>query len=494
MNITFAHLGREHLGLEYLSAVLKQDGHSVALAYDPGLFGPEDNVLYSRFLERRFSRRERVLGEIENSCPDLVGFTVYTTTFRWACDIAAEVKQRLGVPVVFGGIHASLVPSNVIEKPFVDYVIDGEGERALSELVRGIESGNIGDHLPNLYWKDGGEIRHRAKRAAVATLDDLPLPDKSLFERHVNYRDDYLTMANRGCVFNCSFCCESRINELYGKDYHRRRSVDGMMQELLEMKSCYGFREVNFFDPIFTTDKEWLREFMERFRAEIGVPFRCFGHASFTDEEVVKLLKLGGCYAVEFGFQTANDSVRRGALHRFETEKANQRAFDLCDSHDLPYDLDHMFSLPGETEEDLITAARYYGERKRLNRIKCHNLTYFPGLKIAEIGFEQGALTTADLAALGEGRVHDFFHEDGIADLEQKRMKRSFEKLYKLLPLIPRGVLEYLLRGGRYRAMRLIPGPLVALGQFLNGILKRDLRFTIYLRTITLRLWRHFSP
>ncbi|MDP7422986.1 MAG: hypothetical protein QGH40_13980, partial [bacterium] len=81
MKICFVHLGREHLGIEYLSSILKEAGHEVALAYDPGLFGTEDNVFYIPFLEKIFSRKEDVLALIERSAPDLVAFTVYTGTY-----------------------------------------------------------------------------------------------------------------------------------------------------------------------------------------------------------------------------------------------------------------------------------------------------------------------------------------------------------------------------------------------------------------------------
>jgi radical SAM superfamily enzyme YgiQ (UPF0313 family) len=492
MLITFAHLGREHLGLEYLSAVLKQAGHSVTLAYDCGLFGPEDNVLYSPTLERLFSRRERVIQAIEKSNPDLVGFTVYTGTFRWACDIASEVKRRLRVPIVFGGIHASLVPQKVIEKECVDYVVVGEGEYALLDLLDRLKSGARPDGIPNVWWKEGSEIRPSPVRPPIDDLDSLPLPDKGLFETDVNYRDDYLTMSTRGCLFRCSFCCESHVNRLYGNKFYRRRSPDGMLTELQEMKKRYGFREVNFFDPVFFIDKAWLREFLTAYRDRIGVPFRCFGHTTFMDDEVAGLLKEGGCYAIEFGFQTANESVRRNILGRSETEEANLRAFQTCDRFGIRYDLDHIFNLPEETEDDLIAAARYYGERKLLNRVKCHNLTYFPGLAIVKTALERGELSDADLVALEEGQIHDFFHEDGIRDLEKQRRKRCFAKLYKLLPLLPKRLLDALLERRRYLWMRFVPGPVVWVGQFLNGMLKRDLRFAIYLRYIALRLWRHF--
>ena len=128
MNITFVHLGRENLGIEYLSAAAKQAGHRVSLAMDPGLFGINDNVFYIPFLEKTFNQKSIVLRKIEKSNPDVVAFSVYTGTFTWAVDIAREVKRTLDVKTVFGGIHATLVPEIVIQEQSIDFLVVGEGE------------------------------------------------------------------------------------------------------------------------------------------------------------------------------------------------------------------------------------------------------------------------------------------------------------------------------------------------------------------------------
>ncbi len=135
MRITFVHLGREHLGIEYLSSIVKQDGHEVFLAYDPGLFGPEDNVFCIPFLERLFDQRRQVISMIRETSPDLIAFSVYTGTYQWACSIASEVRQSMNTPIVFGGTHATLVPETVIANDDIDFVIEGEGFQAFSGLV-----------------------------------------------------------------------------------------------------------------------------------------------------------------------------------------------------------------------------------------------------------------------------------------------------------------------------------------------------------------------
>lgn len=107
MRITFVHIGREHLGIEYLSSMLKQAGHQTFLAYDYGLFSNEDNVLNISFLEKIFSMKKKVINKINETQPDLVAFTAYTSTYPWACEMAKQIKKENRIKIVFGGIHAA---------------------------------------------------------------------------------------------------------------------------------------------------------------------------------------------------------------------------------------------------------------------------------------------------------------------------------------------------------------------------------------------------
>ncbi len=362
MRVTFVHLGRENLGIEYLSAVLKQAGHETCLALDQGLFGPNDNVLCLPRLEGWFSQDRRIIDKVVRSNPDLIAFSVYTNTYQWARQMAQTLRERVDAPIVFGGIHTTLVPDQVMQDPFVDFAVVGEGEDALVELAqRGAR--NCAD-IRNLWYRENGEVKSNDVRPPIENLDLLPLPDKGLFERDVNFGDDYLILTARGCRFSCSYCCESYLNRLYHRRYFRRRSVDSVMQELTTMHQRYRYREVMFNDSIFFTDKEWLADVLTRFKAEIGVPFRCFGQSRYMDEDIAGMLKEAGCYAIEYGVQTTNDTIRRAVLNRGDTMEHVRQAVRICDEFELSYDIDHMFGLPDESPADHADAARFYSSLK----------------------------------------------------------------------------------------------------------------------------------
>ncbi|MBN2121074.1 MAG: B12-binding domain-containing radical SAM protein [Candidatus Omnitrophica bacterium] len=489
MKVLFCHLGRENLGIEYLSSVLKQAGHRVSLAFDPGLFGINDNVFNITFLEKLFEQKKKVFEKILDFKPDIVAFSAYTDTYQWCCSIAERIKKELAAKIVFGGIHPTLVPERVMAKDFIDFVIVGEAEYSFLELLQSLESGQPIEQIKNLCFKQDGRIIKNELREPMEDISSLGFPDKELFEKDFNYRDDYLIITSRGCLFSCSYCCESFINRLYHNRFFRRRSVDSIMEELIYMKKRYNYRRVRFIDSVFFTDKKWLKALLERFKQEIGVKFWCFGKVQFLDEEVAELLRWAGCYGIEFGVQATNEDLRRAVLTRFETDEQNKKAFKICDDYKLRYDIDHMFGLPGEKEQDWIKAAEFYSRLKNLNRIKCHNLVYFPRLEIINAAKQDSILSEDDIENIEEGRiVGSFFHPYLNKDKESEKVKKDFENLYKMLPLFRPSWTGFIIGHRLYKIFHFIPSFLIMFLQVIVAFKGRDPRFMILTRYYLLYL------
>lgn len=480
MKIAFVHLGRENLGIEYLSAVLKKAGHKTNLISDPGLFSREDNVFYTPFLEKIFEKRDWILKGILESKPDLIAFSVYTSTYKWACSVAKDIKEVTDVPIIFGGIHPTLLPEKVIANYFVDYVVVGEGEDALLELVESLSSNKINHSINNVWLKDKGKVISNRVRPPINNLDSLPLPDKELFEKDVRYRDDYMIMTARGCIFGCSFCCESYLNKLYNDKYFRRRSIDSVMEELRRMKDKYNFKEVMFFDSILFTDKKWLKELAVRFKKEIGVPFRCTGHVKCFDWDIGKIMKENGCYCIDFGVESLDKFTRENILNRFESQEQIKNAFNICERLGLRYDVDLMFGLPGETEEKYVLPIDFFKHSKHLNRLKCYNLTYYPKIEITNIARNDMLLSEREIKEIEDGRIGDWFHLDFLKDTKTKRLKDNFQVFYKIFPILPKSWISYIIRHKLYRKFYIIPSPVLIILQLIIAIRHKDYRFIIY--------------
>jgi len=494
MRVVFLHFGREHLGIEQLSSVLKQRGHEVFLVCDSGLFSAEDNVSYVPMLERLF-RLERLLPEwVRALAPDVVCFTCYSSTFSWALKTARRLREFYFGPVVFGGIHITLVPKSLGQFDFVDFGIRGEAEESLPLLLDAIKGEADFGEVRGLIWRDGAELMVNPVGEPV-DLDSLPHADKSIFEKEVNYEDDYLIAASRGCPNECTYCCERELKEIYGHGFYRRRSPENVIRELVEMKGKYDFKRVMFFDAVFIIGREWLKELLRDYKRYVGVQFRCFGHVGFFDEEIAELMRDAGCYNIEFGLQTSNERVRFEVLNRRESSDELQRAFEICDRVGIRYDIDYMFGLPTESEQDFMEAARGFKNRTMLNRVKVFYLTYYPGTPIIAAARGLGLLTDEEVREIELGEVPmNQLKIDQVKDPQQRGMHRRYERLFKVMPLLSAGMVDYILaHRWALGAIGRLPSALIVLLQILVAFKGRDYRFLFYFKYYIYRIVRTLS-
>ncbi|MEK7699909.1 MAG: cobalamin-dependent protein, partial [Planctomycetota bacterium] len=230
------------LGLCYLASTLKNAGHRVTI-YDADCNKTSDATAsvkrkgmdYSRlpekyriYLQELKNPSNPIIQEIsktlERCQPDLVGITVMTPKAASAFTIASLVKKRLkGCRVVFGGPHATLMPEEILKNTSdVDFVISGEGENVLLELVNILSARNRdtqtahheGDVMPDISKLGGisyccnGKRVHQSARRFIDDLDTLPLPDREALLGADIYtsEDSGLLMGSRGCPYNCSYC------------------------------------------------------------------------------------------------------------------------------------------------------------------------------------------------------------------------------------------------------------------------------------------------
>jgi hypothetical protein len=454
--IVFLYKGRywvrEARTLEILSAMARAVGHRPQLVYDRDLFGVSDNVVSLPWLNRLLFDRTAALKKAAAANPSWIVLLENLTNRRWIEETItglAEAGYKGGTAVLActGAFYAT---ANLY----------GEPEKVFSEFLKA---------LP-------GSVPSTIKTEGLADLDALPLPDLDLFARHEDLGLSYMAYAGKGCSGACSYCEEPYFRQAYGQGYARLRRPARVIEELAAVKKRFKTGEITFKDSVFTADKAWLAEFLPAYKDTIGVPFKCFGRADAFDEETALMLKLSGCYCVEFGLQTFDEKLRSTVLKRPENLEAVKRAFAACDSAGLAYDADYIFGLPGETTADHIAAAREFSAHKALNRIKCHNLVYYKGLGITDYALKEG---WTDEKALAQG---DFFSGDR-ASSAMRGPDAAFRKLFKLYGLLGGSGLAFAAASGLWRVFRFIPALALKPLELLAGLLSGDKRFLFYLRS-----------
>ena len=466
MKTLFVYKGRypvrDAVTMEYLSAIAASQGYQTALVYDQDIFGITDNVFSSPFLNRIFSRDNRIIKNIMAKEAPLVVFLDGFNRRKWNKKIARETK-RLKNKIIT--VLLSYVQSSSEEETY-DYVLQGEPEFAFQIFLK--------DRLFN-------GRRGLYSFPELADQNSLPLPDKKIFAPYVNFQDSYLIYTSKGCPYACSYCEETIYKDISSHGYFRRRTPENVIRELEEARKNFNIKEIVYKDSVFALDKEWLEVYLGRYKKLINLPYKCFGRAEVFDEELALMLKESKCYCIEFGVQTFNEHLKKNVLNRIETTDTLLEAFSLCDKHALKYDVDHLFGIPGEEKEDHLQAAKVYLTLKHINRIKCHNLTFYREAKVyayAPVAVKDNPDYRADFFSVVSG------------EKEMLKINVIFQKYFKVLPLFSKSVNLFLIKSNRWKLFKIFPSFLVIFFMLVLAVKNKDKRFKVYLKYYPLRLLR----
>lgn len=481
MRIAFIHPEMEYLGIEYLSSVLKNGGHNVRLFFDPQLFS--DTVSKSSFLSRVFDYQDKLVSELKCYSPDLVAFSLLSTNYQWAYALARRIKKELPVPLVFGGIHATAMPDEVVRNEFVDYVIMGEGESAFLDLANALSQKKAVDSIENLCTKVNGNVIKNKLRPPVRDLDELPFPDKGLFYDAMPYlQESYTLVTGRGCPHNCSYCCSGFISGLYENKFLRRRSVQNVIAELTAARGRYSIKRIFFDDSTFTYDKKWLSEFAAAYKEKIGLPSFCWVHPNDVDADLIGLLKMINCKAVEMGVETLDEKVRAGLLNRHYTNIMIQDAIGLFNRNRIFCVVDNIKGFYDTPEKEMADFVNFYNEN-RPGKIYIFEYRPFPKTRLSEIGQKQGPAPAA------EAELAPFT----ISTKKTGSMVKKMEILLVLSYFLPRPLIKYLLDKKMYRFFPPVStyNILEIFPYFLNLVRRRHRRFWYPIRG-TRRRYLHY--
>lgn len=447
MHVLFLHPENESLGVGYLAAALKRAGHKVSLVFDPVLFrGMLSNQ--NMLLANIFSRRKRILEQIKNSSVDLVAFSVLTDFYAWAKEYAAEIKKRIPeVPIIFGGIHPTLVPDYVLKDRNVDFVCVGEGEVALVELANALQNKDRSFPIPNIWYRSSeGGIARNEPRKLIDDLDELSFPDKELFYEQLPQNIGYTIITGRGCLFRCIYCCHSSIAKIYkGKGrLLRRRSVDNVITELVLAEQKFNKPFYIFDDDNFTYDTEWVESFSERYAREIGKPCFVWVEPSTFTPLMAKALARMNCFAAEIGVQNINESYRHKFMQRFNTNEQIRQAIRLMRENRIEVIADNIVGCPQETTKDIENLVSFYNEN-RPSRIMVFFLRYFPKVEI----IKYSNFTPEEILAIGEGGNAKSFVFAG--DTQVSGEKIQLMHLLQIINVLPKPLINFFLTKRIYR-------------------------------------------
>lgn len=337
------------LGISYISAVLKAEGHETSLV-----------LLGSNHYQSSIDLLEKCM---EDLGPSLICFTAVFSQYSFIEKIGQFVRTRWPDKyLMIGGVHATLMPDEVITGPF-DAVCIGEGEYPAAELCRQLEAQKQPCDIANLWIKSpGGGLQKNPPRDFIANLDEIPFPDLEIWKPWVadNYDEGLTILGGRGCPYDCTYCCNNALRKTAGGRYVRTRSPENILKEVRFLSEHFPDNNEIFIE-IETLDcnKRWTLELCSRladFNSCLPEPV-VFGsnyrvNPQTIDEAVFSALGNAGFKHLNIGLESGSERVRREVLNRNYTNDDLLRVVSLAREHGLKIYLYNMIGLPGESRED----------------------------------------------------------------------------------------------------------------------------------------------
>ena len=294
------------------------------------------------------------IDDVIRSCrPDVVGITVMTAKYASAMkvsQIAKSVNER--IRVVWGGPHPTICTKEVIGEPSVDFVVSGEGEKTLEELLAQLKRGSDDfGKIRGLAYKKNGIAQVNAPRELVQSLDELTPPDRENMvypERY--FADSFSNMiTSRGCPFLCGYCSAKSI----WTRKTRYRSIDSVISEIRGIKSKFGSKNFYFWDDSFTVNRNRAIDICNRLIGEsLHISWGCTTRVDLLDEEVLHLMKKAGCDYISIGVESGSEHILK-IIEKDITVQQVKKAVEMIKKSKIAFEAFFIIGFPDETKPDI---------------------------------------------------------------------------------------------------------------------------------------------
>jgi anaerobic magnesium-protoporphyrin IX monomethyl ester cyclase len=307
------------------------------------------------------SKNHRLPEIVENIVawsPDWVVSTAYTSTIIAASEVLTKAKELLpDVITVVGGVHPTFCYNEVLKDyPLIDYIVCGEGELTLAELVNTVSNGESLEDVLGIAYRVGSEIHKTGNRPFVENLDSLT-PAWDLVEwkdyTYFIFPGSRLGVisSSRGCKHDCQFCSQRK----FWKQSWRGRSAENVISEIRHLKEEYSVDVVLFADEFPTCDRErWVAILDGLIEADLGVKLLIETRVDdiVRDEDIMGKYRQAGIVHIYIGVestsQTMLDRFKKGIL-----ENESKKALDLINQAGMVTETSFVLGTPEETKESI---------------------------------------------------------------------------------------------------------------------------------------------
>jgi anaerobic magnesium-protoporphyrin IX monomethyl ester cyclase len=306
---------------------------------------------------------------IEAEKPDVVGTTAFTAEIVDALKVlrlAKEVDPR--ITTIIGNVHPTYCYDEILTAPDnpVDYIVMGEGEETVVELMNCLSSGSDPAKVRSIAFARDGKVMVTPPRPFIHDLDRLPLAwdlvDWSIYT-YKPMKESILAIVStsRGCSQKCSFCSQ----QLFWKRQWRGRSAENVVRELEHLRDTYGVNVVMFADETPTLDgKRWERILDLLIERKVGTKILMETRVDdiIRDEHIMDKYRLANVDHIYLGVEATNQATLDTFNKNIKVEDS-KRALDMINAQDIVTETSFVLGMPDDTPESMaktLELAKFY--------------------------------------------------------------------------------------------------------------------------------------
>ncbi len=328
---------------------------------------------------RDYSQGGNFEADLKEIQPNYLVANIATPTFKsdmMAVQLAKEIVPSI-CTIVKGAPFLTYNTNTIYENPFIDYVIMGEAELTLKDILDGVPDNEI----LGICYRENFQPVKNDKRPFIDNLDILPFParhlvDNSIYRRPDNGKVQAVIKVARGCPFHCFFCLATPVS---GAKV-RTRSPENIVAELKECVEKYNIKNFLFWSDIFNFNREWTLELCQKIiESGLKITWSSNTRADTMDDEMAKMMYKSGCRLVSIGVESGSQKMLDNIGKKITLDDIRNTVKILKKNKIKIYNY-FVIGLPWETEETVEETIKFAIELDS-NFISFYTATPLPGTK-----------------------------------------------------------------------------------------------------------------
>ena len=328
---------------------------------------------------RDYSQGGNFEADLKEFQPNYLVANIATPTFKsdmMAVQLAKEIVPSI-CTIVKGAPFLTYNTNTIYENPFIDYVIIGEAELTLKDILDGVPDNEI----LGICYRENFQPVKTEKRPFNENLDALPFParhlvDNSIYRRPDNGKVQAVIKVARGCPFHCFFCLATPVS---GTKV-RTRSPENIVAELKECVEKYNIKNFLFWSDIFNFNREWTLELCQKIiESGLKITWSSNTRADTMDDEMAKMMYKSGCRLVSIGVESGSQKMLDNIGKKITLDDIRNTVKILKKNKIKIYNY-FVIGLPWETEETVEETIKFAIELDS-NFISFYTATPLPGTK-----------------------------------------------------------------------------------------------------------------